>query len=404
MADFAQHGIIGTLHNLRHRTTEEVEQELSGFSSETPMSLVLPCLYSELEGPALAAIIEKLSHVPYLSEIIIGLDAANEEQFEYAKKFFSRLPQKHVILWNDGPRLMQLHQELTAKKISPLERGKGRNVWYCLGYFLASGAGKAVALHDCDILTYDRNIPARLFYPLVHPSMNYVFCKGYYYRAADGKLNGRVFRLLVTPLIQALERTIGHHDYLSYMGSFRYALAGEFSMRAEVVPGLRIPSDWGLEIGTLSEMFRNYAPNRVCQVDIADVYDHKHQSVSEDDPTGGLNRMSVDISKALIRKLSVYGIVFSQETFRALKACYYRTALDMIDHYYNDAIMSGLTLDRHREEATVELFAQNLLKAADAFLSHPEETPFMPSWSRVVSAVPDVYDRILAAVADDNQM
>lgn len=402
MADFAQHGLIGTLHNLRHRTTEEVECELEEFSQETPMSLVLPCLYSELEGPALSEIIEKLQHVPYLTEIIIGLDAANREQFEHAKQFFSKLPQQHAILWNDGPRLLDVHKTLEEKKISPMERGKGRNVWYCLGYFLASGRGKAVALHDCDILTYDRNIPARLFYPLVHPQMNYVFCKGYYYRAANGKLNGRVFRLLVTPLIQALQRTIGPNDYLAYMGSFRYALAGEFSMRSEVVPGLRIPSDWGLEIGTLSEMFRHYSLNRICQVDIADVYDHKHQPVEQDDPTRGLNRMSIDICKSLIRKLSVSGIVFSQETFRALKACYYRTALDMIDHYHSDALMSGLNLDRHLEEATVELFAQNLLKAADAYLSHPEETPFMPSWSRVVSAVPDIFDRILSAVAEDN--
>ena len=39
--------------------------------------------------------------------------------------------------------------------------------------------------------------------------MDYVFCKGYYYRAANGTLNGRVFRLLVTPLIQAMQSTIG---------------------------------------------------------------------------------------------------------------------------------------------------------------------------------------------------
>lgn len=402
MADFAQHGVIGTLHNLRHRTTEEVEQELRDCSAETPMCLVLPCLYSELEGPALGAIIDKLRHVPYLSEIIIGLDGASREQFEHAKDFFARLPQDHVILWNDGPRLLEVDRVLTEENISPMERGKGRNVWYCLGYFLASGRGKAVALHDCDILTYERNIPARLFYPIVHPQMDYVFCKGYYYRAAHGKLNGRVFRLLVTPLLQALRKTIGPHDYLTYMNSFRYALAGEFSMRAEVVPGLRIPSDWGLEIGTLSEMFRNYSSNRICQVDIADVYDHKHQPVSEDDPQRGLNRMSIDICKALIRKLAVLGTVFSQETFRALKACYYRTALDLIDHYFSDAIMSGLTLDRHKEESTVELFAQNLMKAGDAFLSQPEATPFMPSWSRVVSAVPDVYERILCAVREDN--
>ena len=255
MADFAQHGVIGTLHNLRHRSTEELEAELLRHAPETPMSLVLPCLYSELEGDALTGIVDKLAKVPYLEEIIIGLDAADREQFERARDFFSKLPQRHSILWNDGPRLLEIDRRLTTENLSPLERGKGRNVWYCLGYFLASARSKVVALHDCDILTYERDMPARLFYPLVHPDMDYVFCKGYYYRAAQGRLNGRVFRLLVTPLIQALQKTTGNNEYLAYMGSFRYALSGEFSMRSEVVTSLRIPSDWGLEIGTLSEVY-----------------------------------------------------------------------------------------------------------------------------------------------------
>ena len=402
MADFAQNGIIGTLHNLRNRSTEELEAELVRFSAETPMSLLLPCLYSELEGPAMGPIVEELAKIPYLSEIIIGLDRANEQQFEAARKFFSQLPQNYVVLWNDGTRLRHVDAALQAEGLAPLEPGKGRNVWYCLGYFLASGKSKAVALHDCDILTYDRSIPARLLYPLAHPSFHYQFCKGYYYRAANGKLNGRVFRLLVIPLIRALKTVLGRVEYLDYMGSFRYALSGEFSMRSEVVTSLRFPSDWGLEIGTLSEMYRNCNLNRICQVDIADSYDHKHQPVSEDDRTGGLHRMATDICKAFIRKLAVEGIVISNSMLRTLKACYYRTALDVVDHYHNDAVMSGLDLDRHQEEATVELFSRVIVAAGDEFLNRPDESPFIHNWSRVTSALPDIYDQILGAVEADN--
>ena len=231
MADYAQNGVIGTLHNLRTKTTEELEDELVEYSQETPMTLLLPSLYSELEGPALGPIVEHLTRAKYLSEIIIGLDRADERQFAEARRFFDRLPQKHTILWNDGPRLKELDAFLLEKGINAGELGKGRNVWYCMGYFLAAGKSKAVALHDCDILTYHRSIPARLLYPLVHPTFNYQFCKGYYYRAAAGKLHGRVVRLLVTPFIQALRQTLGRIEYLDYMGSFRYALAGEFSMR-----------------------------------------------------------------------------------------------------------------------------------------------------------------------------
>lgn len=402
MADFAQNGVIGTLHNLRNRSTEELEAELVEFSKDTPMSLLLPCLYSELEGPAMGPIVEALSKVPYLSEIIIGLDRASHSQFLAARRFFEKLPQKYVVLWNDGTRLRHVDATLQNKGLAPLEPGKGRNVWYCLGYFLASGTSKAVALHDCDILTYDRSIPARLLYPLVHPSFHYQFCKGYYYRAANGKLNGRVFRLLVIPLIRALKQVLGRHDYLDFMGSFRYALAGEFSMRSEVVSSLRIPGDWGLEIGTLSEMFRNCNSSRICQVDIADSYDHKHQMVSEDDRSGGLHRMAHDICKALFRKLAVEGVVFSSDLLRTLKACYYRTALDVVDHYNNDALMSGLVLDRHQEEQTVELFSRVLIAAGDEFLNRPDESPFIHNWSRVLSAIPDIQDQICGAVEADN--
>jgi glucosyl-3-phosphoglycerate synthase len=129
MADFAQNGVIGTLHNLRNRSTEELEAELVEFSKDTPMSLLLPCLYSELEGPAMGPIVEELAKIPYLTEIIIGLDRANEREFQAARRFFDRLPQKYVVLWNDGTRLRFVDAALQEKGLAPLEPGKGRNVW-----------------------------------------------------------------------------------------------------------------------------------------------------------------------------------------------------------------------------------------------------------------------------------
>ena len=403
MTDFFQNGVIATLHNLTNRNTESMEKELMGWSESRPMSLILPCLYSELKGPALSNIIEHLSKASYISEIIIGLDAANKEEFEHAREFFSKLPQPHVILWNDGPRLKKIDQDINVHSLAPDQLGKGRNVWYCLGYFLASGKSKAVALHDCDVITYDRSIPAKLLYPVIHPTFDYVFCKGYYYRAHNEHFSGRVSRLLVLPLLTALKQVLGSHDYLDFLGSFRYILAGEFSMRADVVPSLRIPSDWGLEIGILSEMHRRYSNQRICQVDIANCYDHKHQDLSENDQSGGLSKMTIDITKNIFRKLSTQGITLSIEQFRTIKAAYYRRALDLIDNYSNDASINELHVDRHKEESTVELFAQNIMDAGNMYLENPMETPFMPTWSRVVSAIPDIYSDLHKAVSEDNQ-
>nr|WP_305121413.1 glycosyl transferase [Microbulbifer elongatus] len=378
-----------------------MEADLIRFSKHRPMSLLLPSLYSELEGEALPKILEILAEVPYLSEIVIGLDRANEDQYRDALKQFKILPQHVRVLWNDGPRLRELDAQLQRDGLAPKDAGKGRNVWYCLGYILASRRGEAIALHDCDIVTYDRMMLARLFYPVANPQFNYEFCKGYYSRVANGKINGRVCRLLVTPLIRTLKKIYGHTKYLEYMDSFRYSLAGEFSFRRDVVNDLRIPSDWGLEIGVLSEMYRNYSTNRLCQVDIAHCYDHKHQDVSFDDEHCGLSKMSIDIAKSFFRKLATQGTVFSSETFRSIKATYFRIALDFVETYRNDALINGLNFDIHKEEQTVELFASNLVKAGQAFLDNPMETPFIPSWNRITSAEPGFLKQLKQAVEAD---
>ncbi|MGB2742010.1 MAG: glycosyl transferase [Cognaticolwellia sp.] len=402
MADFYQNGTVTTLHNLAQREPENMADELLEFSKTRSLGLILPSLFSELEGKALPDIISKIKQVKYLSEIVIGLDRADLAQYKHALSFFGQLPQHHRVLWNDGPRLQAIDAKLQALGLAPKELGKGRNVWYCMGYILSSGKAESIALHDCDILTYEKELLDRLLYPVANPLFNYEFAKGFYARVAGGKINGRVSRLLVTPLIKALKKTVGHCDYLEYMDSFLYPLAGEFSFRRDVLSDIRIPSDWGLEIGVLSEMYRNYSPNRLCQVDIAATYDHKHQDLSLDNTAGGLSKMSIDISKAFIRKLATQGETFTSEKFRTLKATYYRIALDYVETYRNDAMMNGLELDIHNEEKAVEMFAENILTAGNTFLENPMETPFIPSWNRVVSAIPDILSQLKEAVELDN--
>ena len=88
MGDFHQHGIITTLHQLHTRSIEDLEAELMELSREHPMALVLPSLYSELEGPALSGILDELTQVSYLDQIVVGLDRASEDQFRHALDFF----------------------------------------------------------------------------------------------------------------------------------------------------------------------------------------------------------------------------------------------------------------------------------------------------------------------------
>ena len=380
-----------------------MNSELEIIADEKPMELILPSLFSELETDALKNILEELKKINFLSHIIIGLDRANKEQYLYAKNFFSALKTPHSILWNDGPRLKELQLELEDLNLGPIEQGKGKNVWSCIGYTIARNAAEAIAFHDCDIKTYSTEILIKLLYPIVSNKMSYDFSKGFYPRYADGKLNGRVTRLLVTPLIKSLLIIFGNNEYLNYIDSFRYPLAGEFALRQNLLKQIRIPSDWGLEIGILSELQRNHSTKSCCQVDLASQYDHKHQKLSENNDKLGLSRMSIDITKALIRKMATIGLTFNEETFRSLKATYFRKALEYIDIYKNEAVFNGLTLDLNEEEKTVEMFAENIIKAGKSFLDQPMDTPFIPSWQRVEHASPGFINKLRKAVIQDNE-
>ena len=97
MADFFQNGVIATLHDLGRRTTADLEQDLKAWSDDRPMSLVIPCLVSDLDGSALERILDELAAVPYLEEVVVGLDQAHAEDFARARDLFSRLPQ-HLSL------------------------------------------------------------------------------------------------------------------------------------------------------------------------------------------------------------------------------------------------------------------------------------------------------------------
>ena len=411
MADFFQNGVIATLHDLGDRPTADLEAELSSWAAERPMALVIPCLASEMDGPALGPMVEEIARIPYLDEVVIGLNQADEADFDRARRLFDRLPQHHRILWHDGPRLSALHGELASHGLAPTQPGKGSNVWYCLGYFLASDRAQTVALHDADVRTYDRRMVARLLYPVVHPSFEYAFSKGYYYRTSaasddpDGRdgerLNGRVSRLFVTPLVRALGLAFGRSDFLDYLDSFRYPLGGEYAMHADLVRTLRIPADWGLEIGLLADVYRRYTTAQVCQVDIADQYDHKHQDLSPDDAGSGLHKMSIDTARSLFARLAASGTVLTHEGFQSLDATYTQAALDLVARYGDDAAINGLTHDRHLEEAAVEMFARAVIEAGEHFLADPNADSRSPSWSQVRAEVPDLPERLAKAVEAD---
>ncbi len=402
MSDFYQSGIVTTLHQLGQPSLERLEAELYAFSKSRPIALVLPALYSEFEGPAMPGIVRELSKVKYLNEIVLTLDQASEQQLKQAREFMAPIPTEIRIIHNNGKRIGEIYETLARNGLEVGPPGKGRSAWLAYGCVLARAQSDVIALHDCDIVTYGRELLARLCYPVANPALDYVFCKGYYSRVSN-KMNGRVTRLLVTPLVRSLQQLVGQHDFLVFLDSFRYPLSGEFCMTTDVARVNRIPSDWGLEVGSLAEVYRNYSPRRVCQADIAANYDHKHQSLSEDDAAKGLMKMTVDICKSLFRTLASDGVVFSDGLFKSLRATYLRQAEDTLMKYEADATINGLAFDRHEEAKAVEAFGKAIVLAAQAYMEDPMGSPPIPNWSRVKAAIPDIFEMLKAAVEADNR-
>lgn len=401
MADFYQGGVITTLHSLGPQDRPRLEAELGRFARKRPLALVLPSLAAEMDGPALPRILEELTGAAYVSEVVVTMGKTTRKDFMRAREVFGKLPQPLSIVWNDGKRIQKLLTELTDHGINIGQEGKGRSVWLALGVVMARGKSRLLALHDCDIIDYDRYLLGRLAYPLMSPHLDFEFCKGFYARVTH-KMFGRVTRLFVTPLLRALMDLLGPVPYLRFLDCFRYPLAGEFAMDLELARINRIPGDWGLEVGVLSEVWRNTSPRRVCQVDLAESYEHKHQALSPDDASKGLLKMVSDIARTVLRNLAAQGVDLSPGMLRSLQVAYVRVAEDTIASYAADAAINGLAFDRHEEGGAVDAFAQGLAGAIEQFTADPGGQMIISNWNRVMSAIPDFLERLLAAVEADN--
>jgi len=394
MPDFYQHDLITTIHDLRTGQIERLESMLRESTRVSRIGLVLPVTASDMRAAPFDRIVEQLADADYVGTIAVTLGVAPDEA-DYAETVAKIAPlgERAKVLWTDGPKIQTLYQELIDAGIAVATPGKGRSVWTAFGYLLADPDVDTFVLHDCDIVDYDRLLLARLCLPMVHPGLDFEFCKAYYARVTD-RMHGRVVRLLVWPLVRALMQTFSESRFVRFLGNFRYPLSGEFSLTRNLARTNRIPSDWGLEVGTLAEVFRNTSLKRVCQTDLCRLYEHKHQALSLDDKKSGLIKMAGDILTTIYRTLASQGEVMSESTFITLRASYLRIAQDCIRQYAADAVVNDLEYDRHSEEAAIDGFAECVTSAAEVFRADPNGAEAIPNWTRVRAAFPDFANRL----------
>jgi glucosyl-3-phosphoglycerate synthase len=241
---------------------------------------------------------------------------------------------------------------------------KGHDVWIALG--VAAAAADRVAIRDADA-TLDGDID-RL---VAGVDAGYAFAKAYYARV-EGRLYGRLCRLLYEPLVAAID---SDHSLVDCLGAIRYGLAGEAAMTAELARSVRVEPGFGLEVGLLGEAHRVAGSAELVQVDCGR-HRHTHRSV---DGEGGLGQVARPVVAALLRCLADRGI--SSECSR-LRDRYRDRAMELVDAYAADAAFNGLDHDAAAERDQVDRYAEAI--------APPGTDRRRPAWSAVELSPADV--------------
>jgi glucosyl-3-phosphoglycerate synthase len=410
--------------------------------------LVIPALASEFTDPenrpVFENILKELKGATYLSDIIIGLDAADQEDVGLLEEIIGDIGLINIFIqWNDGPHFKRLYELLESAGIDLRERGKGRNVFMSFGVAIVLSA-TSVGLLDADIKTFKRTQLDRIFLPV--EIFNYQFAKAYYARSDGRQFFGRVKRLLVDPLLIALKRKFtdsGEEKMLriiDFLLLFNYQLSGEFVIATELLQRMKYTLNWGVEILTLIEAYRK--ANQIAQVEFTrGFFDHKHQKISVSDADKGLHRMSTDIIATLLNALIVEeGLEVSSHFFRDLALTYQSVAEELIKKYAENAKLNALYYDRDREEEFVnEVITDAIINVGELldvpqnisgmFLRYtsmnPEFDQFnrlglqkaiidtekrrrleyrssrdLPSWERIEEKIPGIRDQIIDVIEE----
>jgi glucosyl-3-phosphoglycerate synthase len=376
---------------------EKLKGRMREISALHPSGIIIPIIGSDLDGPAMGKIIAGINECDYLKKVYIALSTETDSDYERSQKIFSKIEIPCEIIWCNKPEVISILNELKKKGLDVTGfSGKGKDLWLAIG--IASLELHAMAIHDSDIMTYSSLLPTKLLYSVVEPRLDFSFSKGYYARVnlETHKMYGRIYRLFINPILAAMQKKLRNTStFIRYLQSFRYPLSGEMAIYADLALNLRIPSDWGLEMGILAELYRNVSNKRMCEVDLG-FFDHKHKPIWQD----SLLKTAEESLITLLRTLTeTEGVDISAASIVSLQVTYRRFAQDRIRQYQADAICNSLEYARHDEETTVEALSDVIGRAGKRYLLQPTSTQ-MPDWLRTISALSDAREKLRDAAIE----
>ncbi|MCW4005790.1 MAG: glucosyl-3-phosphoglycerate synthase [Candidatus Bathyarchaeota archaeon] len=388
-------GRITRIHDFDIKA-DVLKSRLKNLSHKYPSGVIIPVIGSDLTNPTFKEIVEGLNGCDYLKKVFIALSASPQE-YRLAHQILSRFDLPYELLWCNNPDVATVLEELKSKGLDvTASRGKGKDVWMAIG--IASLDLHAIAIHDADIVSYTELIPTKLLYSVVEPQLDFSFCKGYYARVnlERRRMYGRIYRLFINPLLEALQKKTGHKStFIRYLQSFRYPLAGEVAIYSDLALNLRIPGDWGFEIGMLAELYRNVSAKRICEVDMG-FFDHKHKAMNQDELLKTAGNSLITIFRTLTE---TDGINVSLPFLLSLQVIYRRFAQDRVRQYAADALCNDLIFDRHSEESSVEALSRVIMEGGQQYLNKPTSAQ-LPDWLRTLSVMPDARERLRSAAVE----
>ena len=360
--DYAQEQ-IATLH------------DLTGGTPDAPLAesaVVVPIAGESKSAVTPTHIFETIEAVGP-ADVVVPLRAPADVARSFAE-WLAEFDLSVTVLWCNAPEL----DRMLAEHGLGGESGKGRDVWLGLG--VAADRAEYVAVHDADATTYTESHLPRLLAPL---SMDYRFVKGYYARVENDQLYGRLTRLFVAPVLDALARY--HEDPLvDYLSAFRYPLAGEIALTADVATSLRAQRTWGLEIGMLGEVYSAVGQGGTAQVDLG-IHRHDHRPVEGNE---GLSNMAPPVGEALFRTLADHEVDVAYDRLQVV----FEDATDrLLEQYAAEASFNGLSYDMEAEREQSRTYR--------TAIDPPGTDTRLPAWTDTSLSPAEVLDAATAPSA-----
>jgi len=334
MSDFFQYKNITTLQSLR--LNRRLEEDVMNVQKK--LAVVIPCLVSHYESGVLRKLLDQLSTVSLISEIIVVLNG-NQSEFKNFNKFLAQ------AIEADSSRLKFL-------TIDGLGKGRAIKIGFDYAYQRHKKEAILVTL-DADLQSFSKEYFLRLVYPIA--VLGGHVNKGYYARFSTTKLDGRLTRLLVIPMLYAIQEQHPASDLTHWLLSFRYPLSGDVALSSDLVPHLTLHDNWAYDLSLLNSLYHHQDELSIYQTELTNNYEHLHRNLDGNGDLG-LTELTKDIT--------IYLIGLFPLNINRLIDDYHKLALSYCEKYKKLALFNGIKYSNSDNQLVLQILVYlNSLKS-----------------------------------------